>query len=41
MKCPQCQRENPPGSNFCLDCGARLALVCAACGTSSRWIAVL
>src|SRR2546425_1974825 len=33
MKCPRCQHEPPPGSNFCLECGARLALVCASCGT--------
>jgi hypothetical protein len=31
MKCPQCGRDNPPGSNFCLDC-ARLAVACASCG---------
>ncbi len=32
MRCPGCQHENPTGSNFCLACGARLALACAACG---------
>jgi hypothetical protein len=32
MKCPQCGRDNPPGSNFCLDCGARWAVGCASCG---------
>jgi class 3 adenylate cyclase/tetratricopeptide (TPR) repeat protein len=32
MKCPRCQNENPPGSSFCLECGARLALACASCG---------
>ena len=33
MTCPSCQRQNPPESNFCLGCGARLALTCASCGT--------
>jgi class 3 adenylate cyclase/tetratricopeptide (TPR) repeat protein len=32
MKCPRCQHENPPGSNFCLGCGTRLAATCRACG---------
>jgi class 3 adenylate cyclase len=32
MKCPRCQHENPPGSSFCLECGARLAQACASCG---------
>ncbi len=32
MKCPRCQQENPPGSNFCLGCGIRLSLTCPACG---------
>ena len=32
MRCPSCQHENPTGSNFCLGCGARLALACAVCG---------
>ncbi|PYM91318.1 MAG: hypothetical protein DME04_19410 [Candidatus Rokuibacteriota bacterium] len=32
MKCPRCQNENPPGSNFCLGCGARLGATCGACG---------
>jgi Adenylate and Guanylate cyclase catalytic domain/Double zinc ribbon len=32
MQCSRCQTENPPGSNFCLGCGARLALTCASCG---------
>jgi len=32
MRCPGCQHENPAGSNFCLGCGARLALACAVCG---------
>ena len=33
VDCPRCQHENPPGSNFCLGCGARLELTCASCGT--------
>ena len=35
MKCPRCQQENPPQARFCLGCGARLALACAACGTAT------
>src|SRR5215470_5152349 len=33
MKCPRCKHENPTGSSFCLECGARLGLTCASCGT--------
>src|SRR5262245_22305735 len=33
MNCPKCQHENPTGSSFCLECGARLGLTCASCGT--------
>src|SRR5215470_16016282 len=33
MKCPRCQHENPAGSSFCLECGARLELTCTSCGT--------
>jgi double zinc ribbon protein len=33
MQCPRCQHENPTGSSFCLECGARLGLTCASCGT--------
>jgi class 3 adenylate cyclase/tetratricopeptide (TPR) repeat protein len=32
MKCPQCDRDNPPASKFCSSCGTRLPLVCAGCG---------
>src|SRR5512136_387389 len=32
MKCPQCQHDNPPQSNFCLECGVRLTLTCGSCG---------
>ncbi len=34
MTCPSCHHANPPESNFCLGCGARLALACASCGTA-------
>src|SRR5262245_33454602 len=34
MTCPSCQHANPPESNFCLACGARLVLTCASCGVS-------
>src|SRR5262249_55843019 len=33
MTCPRCQHENPPGSNFCLGCGARLGSTCSSCKT--------
>ncbi len=33
MKCPRCQHENPPESNFCLGCGSRLSLTCVSCRT--------
>src|SRR5262252_10260394 len=33
MKCPRYRHENPAGSSFCLECGARLHLVCVSCGT--------
>src|SRR5215468_9061248 len=32
MKCPRCQHENPPRSNFCLGCGTRLVAACSSCG---------
>src|SRR5205809_1979714 len=31
MKCPRCQHDNPPQANFCLECGARVALTCTKC----------
>jgi len=34
MRCLRCQQENPPGSNFCLGCGARLGLTCGLCGAA-------
>jgi len=35
MKCPRCQHDNPAGLKFCGECGARLALLCAACGAAN------
>ncbi|MGH7822320.1 MAG: double zinc ribbon domain-containing protein [Candidatus Binatia bacterium] len=35
MKCPSCQRENPPENAFCAACGARIAFPCAACGRTN------
>src|ERR1700682_1295246 len=34
MRCRGCPQENPPASNFCLGCGARLGLTCALCGAA-------
>jgi ribosomal protein L40E len=33
MQCRQCQQENPPQAQFCLECGTRLGLMCARCST--------
>ena len=33
MKCPRCQKENPPQAKFCLECGTAFAFKCARCGT--------
>jgi len=32
MKCPECQFDNPEGSNFCNKCGNKLETVCPECG---------
>jgi hypothetical protein len=32
MKCPRCRHDNPPQSNFCLECGGRLILTYDSCG---------
>jgi len=32
MKCPRCQQDNPTHAQFCVGCGARLALTCGSCG---------
>ena len=34
MNCPSCNRNNPPESKFCLDCGSALGLECGSCGAS-------
>src|SRR5215469_12287363 len=31
MDCLRCRHANPPGSNFCLGCGARLGSTCPSC----------
>jgi len=33
IACTSCQHENPPGANFCQQCGFRLLLICANCRT--------
>src|SRR5207248_102912 len=33
MTCPRCQQPTPPDADFCPECGTKLALACAACGT--------
>lgn len=35
MVCSACQRENPPGSKFCGQCGAPLELRCTVCQTAN------
>jgi class 3 adenylate cyclase/tetratricopeptide (TPR) repeat protein len=35
MKCPRCQHESPSDADFCPECGAKLDVVCAACGTTN------
>ena len=35
MRCAACGVENPPGSKFCLGCGAALARRCPHCGTAA------
>ncbi len=32
MQCPECQIENRKIRKFCLECGAKLVLVCGECG---------
>jgi class 3 adenylate cyclase/tetratricopeptide (TPR) repeat protein len=34
MQCPQCQFENREGVRFCEECGAKLDLLCPACGAT-------
>ena len=33
MLCPRCQHVNPPQAKFGPECGNRLVLTCAQCGT--------
>jgi len=33
MECPKCSTENAEQAEFCLSCGAKLALACPQCGT--------
>ncbi len=33
MQCSRCRRDNRSGAKFCLECGAKLSLVCAGCGS--------
>jgi predicted amidophosphoribosyltransferase len=35
MECSHCQHDNPAGTRFCGQCGARLVSVCAACGSAN------
>src|SRR5262245_27815989 len=36
MQCPRCQHDSPVDADFCDECGARLEVVCSACGESNR-----
>jgi len=31
--CPSCRHNNPPGANFCQECGSRLPRICVNCRT--------
>lgn len=33
MRCSACGRENPTGSNFCLECGGPMPSACSNCGS--------
>ena len=35
MPCPRCRHETPSDAEFCPECGARLASVCAQCGAAN------
>src|SRR5207245_799933 len=35
MKCPRCQQEAPSDAEFCPECGAKLAALCAQCATAN------
>jgi predicted amidophosphoribosyltransferase len=34
MVCPRCQRETPPQTKFCEECGPSLARSCGHCGAA-------
>ena len=34
-RCPRCQVEIPSDAEFCPECGAKLTVVCASCGTAN------
>ncbi|MBW2412551.1 MAG: zinc ribbon domain-containing protein, partial [Deltaproteobacteria bacterium] len=35
MQCPECQFENPEGTKFCGECGAKLERLCSNCNSLS------
>src|SRR4051812_2423333 len=35
VTCGNCSSSNPDGAKFCLECGTRLTVACAVCGTPS------
>src|SRR6266540_4594269 len=35
MQCTRCRREPPSGAEFCPECGAKLFVSCAQCGTAN------
>ena len=35
MQCPRCQQEAPLDSEYCPECGAKLALTCSQCGIAN------
>src|SRR6185436_21087088 len=39
MRCPRCHTDDPGDAAFCGECGARLELLCAACGSTNRLVA--
>jgi Adenylate and Guanylate cyclase catalytic domain/Double zinc ribbon len=36
MQCAQCQFDNPPAMQFCVECGAKLAFLCPQCGAENQ-----
>jgi class 3 adenylate cyclase/tetratricopeptide (TPR) repeat protein len=39
MPCPRCYTDDPGDAAFCGECGARLELLCAGCGSTNRLVA--